>query len=129
MKILVTTTKTQGQRENDFFWTKENELAYLGFECARDAGEADGYCGCIRSFNGIETKKGSTTALVLDMNISLERYTELFSAQKLANYQVPEMLELARHFEPGDIIEKRGPCYDEKGNFLFGNFQVRIPNG
>jgi hypothetical protein len=129
MKILVATKKTQGQRDNDFFWTKENELVYLGFECGSGGREADSYCGCVRDFNGLETKKGTTTALVLDLNTTPEKIAELFAAQGYEN-QVEEMLTLADRFNVGEVVEKRGPTYgpgyhDEQ--FMFENFQARIP--
>ena len=103
MKFLVATTKTQGQRDNDFFWTQENELVYIGFECGSGGRKADSYCGCVRDFNGIETKKGTTTALVVDMPITKATYISLFEAQGFAS-QVDEMLDLAARFKVGDIV-------------------------
>lgn len=118
MKILVATKETQGQRENDFFWTKENEVLMDSFECERDK-TPDGSCGCKRSLVGVETKKGTTTFRVAESVLMKTEVIELFmksfeeafpsvnlsqEAEDSANY----ILEIAEKFEVEEILEKRG---------------------
>ena len=50
MKLLVATTKTQGQRKNDFCWVPEDEIVQFAFVC--DGEKIDGSCGCRRSMSG-----------------------------------------------------------------------------
>jgi hypothetical protein len=54
MKLLVSTTETQGQRKNDFCFVPEGEILVFAFECDRDRGNPDGPCGCARSMSGVE---------------------------------------------------------------------------
>lgn len=53
MKVMVATREGQGFRENDFSWTKENELVGFTSEC--DGETIDGNCGCRRSMSGFDT--------------------------------------------------------------------------
>ncbi len=118
MKILVATKEIQGQRENDFFWTKENEILMDSFECERDEAE-DGSCGCRRSLVGVETKRATTTFKVTESDLNKSEIIKLFSksfeeafpsvnlsqeAEDSANY----ILEIAEKFEVEEILEKRG---------------------
>lgn len=64
MKVLVATTKTQGQRKNDFAWARPGELVTYGFECDRET--VNGKCGCKRALVGVETRKATTTFVVED---------------------------------------------------------------
>lgn len=73
MKILISTKETQGHRDNDFSWTNDGEmLTLLTFVCSKDLKSADGPCGCNRSFTGVDSKKGSTTASVSETDITEE---------------------------------------------------------
>jgi hypothetical protein len=67
MKVLVATHKGQGLKKNDFCFCNDLEPITLGFVCDRDMRDPDGGCGCGRSFTGIDTRKGTTTAIVVDM--------------------------------------------------------------
>jgi hypothetical protein len=53
LKLLTATNVTQGYRDNDFHWCVEGELVHIGVVCASDRGDADGNCGCGRSFAGL----------------------------------------------------------------------------
>lgn len=111
MKILVTTRETQGQRESDFFWTKEGELAVLGFVCDTDRvkpggpiGDPDGGCGCGRAFIGKTSRKGTTTVKVVERDLDLDAYVDLVGDQGRAEY-----LAATADLHPvGSILEKRG---------------------
>lgn len=63
MKVLVATTDGQGEVDGDFCFTVEGELVMLGMaECS----EPD-VCGCGRSFSGVASDRGTTTARVADL--------------------------------------------------------------
>lgn len=70
MKILTATSQTQGQRASDFNCCVAGELvSYLGIICDRDREEGpDGGCGCGRSFAGLNSHKGTTTAMVSEVD-------------------------------------------------------------
>jgi len=79
MKLLVATAETQGQRPGDFHWCADNELVMFGVICdtdryADDAGT--GGCGCGRSFTGLDSGKGTTTAVVLERDTGINEYAE-----------------------------------------------------
>jgi hypothetical protein len=52
MLMLVATKQTQGQRRNDFSWTREGELVNITGACDSDH-DPDGHCGCKRAFTGL----------------------------------------------------------------------------
>jgi len=118
MKVMVATDEKQGKRKNDFCHTKKGELVKFGFEC--DGESVDGSCGCRRSFAGFETHKASTTAEVVDKEITREEYRDLFcDALKQEGWleglspedvdeELDELIKTAKVFETGSIIEKRG---------------------
>lgn len=64
MKVLVATSKTQGQREGDFNFVPEGELVMPGAQCDNACS-----CGCARAFTGIACHKGTTTFEVVDRPI------------------------------------------------------------
>lgn len=67
MRILKATTKTQGQKPTDFFWTEDGEILKRGFVCCDSVG-----CGCDRSLVGVVTHKATTTFLVDDAPVTEE---------------------------------------------------------
>lgn len=65
MKILVATTKTQGVRKNDFTFCNPEEMVFPGLICDHET--ADESCGCARSLTGVDSHKGTTTAIVVNL--------------------------------------------------------------
>lgn len=108
MKVLVATRLTQGTRDNDFFWCNEGELVRLGGECDSDRGNPDGGCGCVRSFGGVDSNKGTTTALVEERDLTMSEYSRLVGAY------ASEIALVANQFDVGDVVEKRGSAYDSE---------------
>ncbi len=118
MKVLVATKQKQGIRKNDFSHTNEDELVKFGFEC--DGESVDGECGCKRSFCGFETSKATTTAKIVNKNITKDDYIKLLKKalnkegwlQGMTEAEVQdiaeELLSIADKFNLNDIIEKRG---------------------
>ena len=72
MKLLTATHARQGERPGDFCYAIEGELVLLGFVCATDEKDPDGGCGCGRAFSGMSSMRATTTALVRDLDVSLD---------------------------------------------------------
>lgn len=116
MKILVSTSKTQGARENDFCWVPEGEPLMLGFEC--DSGSVDDKCGCRRGMVGIKCLKATSTALVVESEMARDEFVELVVAgDKESGFNLHRedlvliadtMLGVARNFPVGTVLERRG---------------------
>ena len=117
MKVLVATKLGQGKRKNDFFWCNEGEPVGLAMEC--DGESVDGHCGCRRSFSGIDSRKGTTTARVVDIEITPAYFEEMYFVsenkawpdifpREETNKQAKELLRIAASFTVGAVVEKRG---------------------
>lgn len=72
MKLLTATHERQGDEDGDFCFAIEGELVLLGVVCATDAADLDGGCGCGRAFSGMSSLRATTTALVRDLDVSLD---------------------------------------------------------
>jgi hypothetical protein len=72
MKLLTATRERQGERDGDFCHAIEGELVMLGFVCALDEADPDGGCGCGRAFSGMSSMRATTTALVRDLDVSID---------------------------------------------------------
>ena len=128
MKLLVATTETQGQRNNDFCFVPEGEIVHhYTLECDGEA--IDGVCGCRRSMSGLKCYKGTTTMKCVDVEITeaelkgliFDFYCKgwkmsLIDATKAGEVEGAELMRLAGYFAVGAIVEKRG-----------SNLQVRTP--
>ncbi|HET6391549.1 MAG TPA: hypothetical protein VFG13_01890 [Blastococcus sp.] len=72
MKLLTATRERQGERDGDFCFAIEGELVLLGLVCADDERDPDGGCGCGRAFSGMSSMRATTTALVRDLDVSVD---------------------------------------------------------
>lgn len=121
MKVFTATSKTQGQRKNDFDFVPEGELVTFGFEC--DGESVDDSCGCRRSLVGTLCHKGTTTFAVEDRkDLEPVTYISLLAqslvdagwyqteadAQQHAAADANELLRMAAAFPVCAVIEKRG---------------------
>lgn len=77
MRLLVAPNQP-GTRPGDFTWTVPGELVIPALTvCERDRLDPDdGACGCGRSFVGLSSEKGTSTALVADVDIDLQMLTD-----------------------------------------------------
>ncbi len=125
MKLLTATTGTQGQRESDFAWCTEGEIVNLPQPCDRDRiGDPDGGCGCGRAFIGLHSRKGTTTAMVRDLDgFTLEDLAEALRSSRdyagfgdgetgddqasLAAEQAALLAEIAAGHDVGAVLECR----------------------
>ncbi|MDX3195196.1 hypothetical protein PV458_42935 [Streptomyces sp. MN03-5084-2B] len=90
LAVLVATARTQGQRGNDFLARSPDELVDITSSC--DRGNPDGGCGCCRAFTGLDSRKATTTAEVVERPISFAR----------------DMARIAADFPVGTVVERRG---------------------
>lgn len=130
LKVLVATKELQGVRKNDFSFTDEGELVKFASAC--DGEEIDGGCGCRRAFAGVDSLKASTTAKVVEIELTPETFKQrLHESEIKAGWMDPigtldkeaqeyldniskELLDLASHFPVGMILEKRGDTIQER---------------
>ena len=126
MKVLVATSKTQGQRRSDFDFVPDGELVGpMGFEEDNEA--VDGPCGCRRSLSGLDTRKATTTFEVVERpDLTEASLRQLVANSLIGAGWIPadrpqdaktnelidavagELLDILVHFEVGDVLEKRG---------------------
>jgi hypothetical protein len=115
MKVLVATAQTQGERDNDFNYCIEGELAWIGLVCASDRSDPDGGCGCGRSFAGMNSHQATTTVRVADVGIDFAHFAEaLRSSLKAQGWptrnaitMAGELADLADGFPIGAVVERR----------------------
>ncbi|MUL63633.1 hypothetical protein BOO86_04090 [Mycobacterium sp. CBMA 234] len=115
MKILVATALTQGVRGNDYNYCVTGELVWVQEPCDRDRRDPEGGCGCGRGFAGLASHRATTTAQVVDADMTRE---ELVLAMRTsltdggwpldwAEAIADENLAMAAAFATGTVIERR----------------------
>jgi hypothetical protein len=114
MKIIVATSETQGQKPGDFNFVPDGEIVVVSDCDCLHAG-----CDCVRSMVGINSGKGTTTMKVVESEIMLEEYRRLIVEASqgysefgvdddISNEQADALLDLARQFPAGAVIERDG---------------------
>ena len=115
MKILVATALTQGVRGNDYNYCVPGELVWVQDPCDRDCLDPEGGCGCGRGFAGLASHRATTTAQVVDADMTRE---ELVLAMRTsltdggwpphwAEEIADENLAMAAAFATGTVIDRR----------------------
>jgi hypothetical protein len=122
MKVLTATRRTQGDRPGDFCWTIDGELVRLPeVICDRDqrAPDAPDACGCSRGFSGCVSSQATTTAEVVDLDMTREEYAVALGASMhregwlrvlddtIVQELVDELLEIADTFPVGAVLGHR----------------------
>ena len=116
MKILTATSRTQGQRPNDFHWCIEGELVHFGLVCAADQADPDGGCGCGRSFAGLNSHRATTTAMVRDIGgFTTGDYVEAIRSSlsqqgwdaSTAAEEAGELMAIVADWPVGAVAERR----------------------
>ena len=92
MKVLTATSETQGSRPGDFCHTVEGELVLLGWVCGCDDGGPDGGCGCGRAFTGLNSLRATTTAMVRDLDLTVDDVRLAVEAHLVAAGTGPDVL-------------------------------------
>ncbi|WP_414944374.1 hypothetical protein [Amycolatopsis sp. cmx-11-32] len=123
MKLLVATSKTQGARENDFNDCVEGELIWIAPSCSDGEASPDSECGCGRSFGGLNSHGGTTTALVADLpGFSYSDYAAALRSSLAAQGWPPEgayevatgLLAFTSGWEVGAVLERRRNWFAER---------------
>jgi len=127
MKVLVSTTLTQGQRKSDFCFADVDELLRFTNECDADKNNIDGRCGCRRSLTGMTTAKGTTTFVVKEVKMTQDEFIERYrQSLKDAGEELNAVLEafiienakelvrIAHLLPTGAIVEKRGNKFNTR---------------
>jgi hypothetical protein len=117
LKLLVASSRAQGDRAGDFFWCVEGELVYLGFVCASDEADPDGGCGCGRAFSGMSSHRATTTAEVRELDMTREDVAEALASSleeggygrspDLVEALVEQLLAVPAGYPAGTILERR----------------------
>ncbi|WP_029118158.1 hypothetical protein [Mycobacterium sp. URHB0044] len=115
MRILVATGFTQGSEPNDYHYCIEGELVWVQEPCARGRDDPDGACGCGRGFAGAASHRATTTAMVVESEMTREDMILAFTTSLgdggwptgWAADVADENLELAGRLPAGTVIERR----------------------
>ena len=116
MKLLTATGATQGYRDNDFNFCVEGELVHIDPPCAADREDPDGPCGCGRSFGGLNSHLGTTTAMIREVDgFSPDDYLEALRSSldqqgwdsSQAVHEAAALHCLAQHWPVGTVLERR----------------------
>lgn len=123
MKILVATAEGQGKRTDDFFEADEGEIVMPVMTCDQTH-EA---CACHRAMVGVRTGRETTTAIVVESDMSRAEYRralrDAVSSKQLAELNVPaaifdaqadEYLRLAAALPLGVVIERDGDDFNPR---------------
>ncbi|MEV6910449.1 hypothetical protein [Amycolatopsis sp. NPDC051071] len=123
MKLLVATSRTQGARENDFNDCVEGELIWIAPSCTEGGTSPDSACGCGRSFGGLSSHEGTTTALVADLpGFTYSDYADALRSS-LADQDLPPeaadevamgLLAFTSGWEVGTVLERRCDWFAER---------------
>ena len=116
MHVMVATRRTQGERDDDYAWAVDGELAFLAMvEC-----DWRRFRNGARYFIGLESGGETTTAEIVELDVGADDIVT-FVAEQLAaagwtasartqeaERLAAEMLGIAALFPVGTVLEKRG---------------------
>ena len=109
MKVLVATSRTQGDVEGDYSFCVPGELLWITMVCDTDRLYPERGCGCGRGFGGLTSHRATTTAEVADLDIT-EAQLRLAVTTSLTDqgWLVPETAELHHELvaETVDLIHE-----------------------
>lgn len=118
MLVLEATPNKQGERDGDYHWCADGELAYKpSIDC-----DSPG-CGCNRGWAGVDSHRATTTVQVVDRpdltvnDLASELAVSLFDGgwlttpdpgDELVSLCVDDIVEIANHFGEGAVLEREG---------------------
>ena len=123
IKVIVSTTETQGQRRNDFCSVPEGEPVLFGFVCDSDADNPDSSCGCSRSLSGFNCMKFSTTFKVVAKEMTKKQYIKMyvdawrktgFPVMRTTRLDADIMYNTAWRFPIGTVLEYRAGIFSAR---------------
>ncbi|GAA5119938.1 hypothetical protein GCM10023339_34530 [Alloalcanivorax gelatiniphagus] len=125
MRILVATHRTNGHAPGDHHHCVDGEIVYMQEPCASDRRDPDGPCGCGRGFAGTSSHRATSTALVVEVDLSPEDVDEALRssldaggwldpafctstmAREMVRELVADMQRVALHFPLGTVVRRR----------------------
>jgi hypothetical protein len=121
LKYFISTHRTQGDRDNDSNSIPEPEIVDL---CSLSHEDPDHpYCGCARSFVGITSRQTTTTAEIVESDMTPVEFVARFHTALLAlgladtpqlradaANGATELLQLAAAWPVGTVVERR--CHE-----------------
>ena len=115
MKILVATGLTQGTSPDDYHYCVERELVWIQDPCPKDRHDPAGPCGCGRGFAGAASHRATTTAMVVESEMSRDDVVLAFSTSlpdggwplEWAEEIADDNLEIAAQLPVGSIIVRK----------------------
>ena len=115
MKILVATGHTQGTNPNDYHHCVERELVWIQEPCDRDRRDPQGPCGCGRGFAGAASHRATTTAMVVESDMTRDDVVLAFETSLTdggwplawAEDVADDNLEIAAQLPVGAIITRQ----------------------
>lgn len=131
MRILVATSMTNGDFPGDYNHCVDGELVYMQQPCASDLRDPDGPCGCGRGFAGTNSHHATSTAMVIDSQLSSREVDEAvrsslesggwldpsFRTPEVARAMVRELVDdmqrVAGDFDSGTVLRRRIDHYFE----------------
>ena len=124
MLVLVSTKKTQGQRDNDFSWPEEGDLVTYGFACDTDE-HPDDFCGCRRSMSGLSTRQGTTTVEVVERDMTIDDLVQkMIESDKQAGFSTvdedeireiaEDLVSVAIEYGEGAVLECRNCVFGRR---------------
>lgn len=138
MRALVATHRSQGDRTDDFDWCIEGELVWIPEACDYDGvGRRDCRCGCARVFGGIASGAGTTTAVIVDLDMTRADYVAVVRRGlesrgwpgDWADGDVTALQSAIAGWEVGEIVERHGPVlgrrFDPRTGDLLAPLQLR----
>ncbi len=121
LKYFVSTRRTQGERNNDSNSIPGTEIVDLASLSHEDPDHP--YCGCARSFVGISSRQTTTTAEIVESDMTavdyVARFHAAFAAMGFADTPelradvgnaATELLQLAAAWPVGTVVERR--CHE-----------------
>lgn len=117
MKILVATSLTQGTNPKDYHYCVDGELVWMQQACDREE------CGCSRGFAGAASHRATTTAMVVESELTRDDVVLAFRTSLLdggwpvewAGDVADDNLEIAAKLPVGTIIVRRHDDYLLRG--------------
>jgi hypothetical protein len=119
LKVFVATRRTQCHRDNDFAHHDSPELVDLARTCNQDT--ADSACGRGRAFTCLSSGKVTTTAEVVERDLTLVQFRNVVHRSLVAagfnddpelrgaaEQSADEMARIAAGWPVGTIVERRG---------------------
>jgi hypothetical protein len=115
MRILVATGLTQGLELNDYHHCIDGELVWIQEPCAKDRYDPDGPCGCGRGFAGAASHRATTTARVIESELTPDEMVLAFQTSladggwpiEWAEDVADENLAIAGDLPVGAVIGRR----------------------